>query len=89
MLKKLPLLSFNENIVLLYQDEFHFRDIQTVHVTWLAKEKQKKIAVLGKRISMFLFGTIDAITGEFLCTKAGCYNNWNVSEIFNICVKKI
>ncbi|MGE6963762.1 IS630 family transposase [Bacillus thuringiensis] len=60
----------DKNTVLLYQDECHFRDSQTVHATWFAKGKQKKIAVVGKRISTSLFGTIDAITGEFLCTKS-------------------
>ncbi|PEA06305.1 transposase [Bacillus cereus] len=64
----------DENTVLLYQDECHFRDSPTVHATWFAKGKPKKIAVLGKRISTSLFGTIDAITGKFLCTKADCCN---------------
>ncbi|MCQ6344064.1 transposase, partial [Bacillus cereus] len=54
----------------MYQDECHFRDSQTVQATWFAKGEQKKIAVLGKRISTSLFGTIDAITGKFLCTTA-------------------
>ncbi|MGG0315612.1 hypothetical protein ABEY48_29360, partial [Bacillus mycoides] len=57
----------DENTVLLYQDGCHFRDSQTVHATWLAKGKQKKIAVVGKHISTSLFGTIDAITGKFRC----------------------
>ncbi|PEA88279.1 IS630 family transposase, partial [Bacillus thuringiensis] len=59
----------DENTLLLYQDECHFRDSQTVHATWFAKGEQKKIAVLGKRISTTLFGTIDAITGKVLSTK--------------------
>ncbi|HFJ9287267.1 TPA: transposase [Bacillus toyonensis] len=54
----------------MYQDECHFRDSQTVHATWFAKGKQKKIAVVGKRISTSLFGTMDAVTGKFLCTTA-------------------
>ncbi|MGR5970560.1 IS630 family transposase [Bacillus paranthracis] len=71
--KQLDMIKKNlidENTVLLYQDECHFRDSQTVHATWFAKGKQKKIAVLGKRVSTSLFGTIDAITGKILCTKA-------------------
>ncbi|MES1052393.1 hypothetical protein FOA24_24950 [Bacillus thuringiensis] len=68
MIKKL----IDENAVLLYQDECHFRDSQIIHATWFAKGKQKKIAVLGKRISVsLLFSTVDAITGKFLCIKAG------------------
>ncbi|MGE6964100.1 IS630 family transposase [Bacillus thuringiensis] len=41
-----------------------------MHATWFAKGKQKKIAVVGKRISTSVFGTIDAVTGKFLCTIA-------------------
>lgn len=50
--------------------------INTVKVKHLSTEKvkQKKIVVLGKRILMSLFGTIDAITGKFLCTKVDCCN---------------
>jgi hypothetical protein len=58
----------------LYQDECYFRDSQTVHATWFAMGKQKKIAVLGKRISTSLFGTTDAVTGKFLCTTAARCN---------------
>ncbi|HHT7228458.1 TPA: transposase [Bacillus cereus] len=55
----------DENTVLLYQGECHFRDSKTIHATWFAK---------GKRISTSLFGTIDVITGKFICTKADCCN---------------
>ncbi|MEM5611071.1 transposase [Bacillus thuringiensis] len=68
----------------MYQDECHFRDSQTVHATWFAKGKQKKIAVLGKRISTSLFGTIDAITGKFLCTTAERCNAETFQNLFKI-----
>ncbi|WP_042887736.1 IS630 family transposase [Bacillus cereus] len=78
----------NENTALLYQDECHFRDSQTVHATWFAKGKQKKIAVLGKRISMSLFGTIDAITGKLLCTKADCCNAETFQQFLTYVLKE-
>ncbi|MEC5308877.1 transposase, partial [Bacillus thuringiensis] len=78
----------DENTVLLYQDECHFRDSQTVHATWFAKGKQKKIAVLGKRISTSLFGTIDAITGKFLCTKAECCNAETFQQFLTYVLKE-
>ncbi|WP_116891958.1 MULTISPECIES: transposase [Bacillus cereus group] len=36
----------------------------------VCKRKTKENCRLGKRISTSLFGTIDAITGKLLCTKA-------------------
>lgn len=61
----------DENMVLLYQDECHFRDSQTVHTYYMVcKREKKKIEVLGKCISTSLFGTIGAIIGKIPCTKA-------------------
>ncbi|MCR6850417.1 IS630 family transposase [Bacillus sp. IBL03825] len=78
----------DENTVLLYQDACHFRDSQTVHATWLAKGKQKKIAVLGTRISTSLFGTIDASSGKFLCTKADTCNAETFQQFLNYVLKE-
>ncbi|WP_141444352.1 transposase [Bacillus cereus] len=73
----------------MYQDECHFRDSQTVHATWFAKEKQKKIAVLGKRISTSLFDTIDAVTGNFLCITAERCNDETFQSFLTYIVKRI
>ncbi|MBK5490960.1 IS630 family transposase [Bacillus mycoides] len=84
MIKKL----IDENTVLLYQNECHFRGSQTVHATWFAKGKQKKIAVLGKRITASLFGTIDVITGKFICTKADTCNAETFQQFLNYVLKE-
>ncbi|AZJ24509.1 hypothetical protein CT694_34275 (plasmid) [Bacillus wiedmannii bv. thuringiensis] len=46
------------------------------------------MAVLGKRISMFLFGTMDAITGKFLCTKAECCNAETFQQFLTYVLKE-
>ncbi|MGE6553547.1 IS630 family transposase [Bacillus mycoides] len=78
----------DENTVLLYQDECHFRDSQTVHATWFAKGKQKKIAVLGKRMTVSVFGTIDAITGKLFCAKADTCNAETFQQFLNDVLKE-
>lgn len=44
--------------------------------------------MLGKRISTSLFGTIDAITGKFLCTKADCCNAETFQQFLTYVLKE-
>ncbi|WP_225989784.1 hypothetical protein [Bacillus cereus] len=50
-------------------------------------EKKEKQASRQRRITASLFGTIDAITGKFLCTKADTCNAESFQEFLNYILK--
>ncbi|RBW67251.1 IS630 family transposase, partial [Bacillus taeanensis] len=57
-------------MILLYEDESHIRDYQTLHATWFEKGKQKHVPTYGHHTRVNLFATVDAFTGDFFCTQA-------------------
>ena len=56
--------------VLLYEDESHIRDVQTLHATWQPKGKQKQVPVSGSQTTLHLFGAVNPEKGSVYCMEA-------------------
>ncbi|WP_244411282.1 IS630 family transposase [Parageobacillus thermoglucosidasius] len=54
-------------MVIIYEDESHIRDYQTLRVTWSVKGRQKQIPTYGHHATVSLLGGVNIETGEFHC----------------------
>jgi transposase len=63
-----------DSCVLLYEDESHIRDVQTLHATWQEKRKQKQVPVSGSHTTLHLFGVVYPQAGKVLCIEAKTCN---------------
>ncbi|MFC3885106.1 transposase [Bacillus songklensis] len=59
--------NISDDLVLLYEDESHIRDDQTLRATWSVKGKQKQIPMYGHHAMVSLFSCVNIRNGEFLC----------------------
>ncbi|MFC3886270.1 transposase [Bacillus songklensis] len=59
--------NVSDELVLLYEDESHIRDYQTLRATWSVKGKQTQIPTHGHHATVSLFGCVNIRNGEFLC----------------------
>ena len=66
MIKKV----MTDSCVLLYEDESHIRDVQTLHATWQPKGKQKQVPVSGSQTTLHLFGAVNPEKGSVYCMEA-------------------
>jgi hypothetical protein len=57
----------SDNTVIIYEDESHIRDYQTLRITWSVKGRQKQIPTYGHHVTVSLLGGVNIETGEFLC----------------------
>ncbi|MBS2773131.1 IS630 family transposase [Anoxybacillus rupiensis] len=60
--------------VLLYEDESHIRDVQTLHATWQPKGKQKQMPVSESQTTLHLFGAVNPEEGEVFCMETDTCN---------------
>ncbi len=63
-----------DSCVLLYEDESHIRDVQTLHATWQEKGKQKQVLVSGPQTMLHLFGAVNPDAGDVFCMEAETCN---------------
>lgn len=63
-----------DSCVLLYEDESHIRDVQTLHATWQPKGKQKQVPVSGSQTTLHLFGAVNPEEGEVFCMETDTCN---------------
>nr|WP_235603696.1 transposase [Parageobacillus toebii] len=54
-------------MVIIYEDESHIRDYQTLRATWSVKGRQKQIPTYGHHATVSLLGGVNIKTGEFHC----------------------
>ncbi|RDV23059.1 IS630 family transposase, partial [Parageobacillus toebii] len=52
---------------IIYEDESHIRDYQTLRATWSVKGRQKQIPAYGHHATVSLLGGVNIKTGEFHC----------------------
>ncbi|WP_342413235.1 IS630 family transposase [Anoxybacillus suryakundensis] len=57
--------NLSDNMVIIYEDERHIRDYQTLRATWSVKGRQKQIPTYGHHATVSLLGGVNIETGEF------------------------
>ncbi|MFC3884661.1 IS630 family transposase [Bacillus songklensis] len=66
--------NVSDDVILLYEDESHIRDYQTLRSTWSVKGKQTQIPTHGHHATVSLFGCVNIRNGEFLCMETNQCN---------------
>ncbi|QSB48067.1 transposase [Parageobacillus toebii] len=61
-------------MVIIYEDESHIRDYQTLRATWSVKGRQKQIPAYGHHATVRLLGGVTIETGEFHCMETNPCN---------------
>ncbi|EHL78274.1 hypothetical protein HMPREF1015_01767 [Bacillus smithii 7_3_47FAA] len=61
-------------MVIIYEDESHIRDYQTLRATWSVKGRQKQIPTYGHHATVSLLGGVNIKTGEFHCMETNPCN---------------
>ncbi|WP_245842379.1 transposase [Parageobacillus galactosidasius] len=66
--------NLSDNMVIIYEDESHIRDYQTLRATWSVKGRQKQIPTYGHHATVSLLGGVNIKTGEFHCMETNQCN---------------